>query len=259
MTQIRISAHFCVPYSLRAALAGMIFWLSGCFISIFAANLQISPVMLTFDSSQRSAEIRLSNAGESLLYGQVRIFKWDQENGEDKLTPTNDLAASPPIIKVGPKSEQLIRLVRADVSQAAIERSYRILIDEIPTAAMETTGVAIKLRYSVPVFVGGTRKDTLPDLEWQVWPQADGFALAVTNRGDRRAQVGATTLVDANGARHEITKGLLGYALPGKRRIWPLKGVPPQLDMQKLTAETRINTREETDPVQFSAAPSTVP
>ncbi|MFN3630089.1 MAG: SNF2-related protein, partial [Casimicrobiaceae bacterium] len=73
-----------------------------------------------------SEGINLQNLGERPVYGQVRVFAWDQRNGEDVLTPTDELVASPPIIEVGAKGSQTIRLVRkGGAAGSGAERTYR--------------------------------------------------------------------------------------------------------------------------------------
>jgi fimbrial chaperone protein len=101
------------------------------------ANLQISPVSISFQPGQNAAGIQLQNNGDTPLYGQVRVYAWDQRNGVDDLTPTTQLVASPPVIEVAPNSTQTIRLVRRPGAQGAAaagaaEQTYRILIDELP-------------------------------------------------------------------------------------------------------------------------------
>jgi len=44
--------------------------------------------------------------------------------------------------------------------------------------------------------------------------------LRVDNAGTRRAQIASVQVVDSAGKIHEISKGLLGYALAGRARQW---------------------------------------
>src|SRR5450830_1109707 len=104
-------------------------WLA---LPVAAANLQISPVMILLRAGQGATGINMQNLGEVAVYGQVRVYQWDQKDGDDVLTPTQDVVASPPIIQIGPKSSQIIRLVRRSEQLPASELTYRILIDEIP-------------------------------------------------------------------------------------------------------------------------------
>lgn len=201
----------------RALLFG---WLTAACAVAHAASLQISPVTVDLQPTENAVGFTLRNPGDHPLYGQVRIFKWDQTNTDDALTPTQDLIASPPLIQVAPQSEQLVRLVRQAAGPSTTEQNYRILIDEIPqpeTAA--ASGVTIRLRYSVPVFVEPAGAVGKPELSWHLVRDAQGWSLRVTNAGMRRGQISAVQLVDG-GKTYMISKGLLGYALAGRTRQW---------------------------------------
>ncbi|RKU02449.1 molecular chaperone [Burkholderia sp. Nafp2/4-1b] len=189
-----------------------------------AATLQIMPVTIELPPSASAATMTLSNSGGQPIYGQVRAYRWTQEHGDDVMTPTDTLAASPPMLRIGANAEQLIRLVRTGRGTPAAEECYRVLIDELPAPGTPVeNGVTIRLRYSVPVCIQPEGAQASPRLDWRVERDASGMRLAVDNRGGRRAQISAVRLVDARGTVHDVTGGLLGYALAGSTRRWPLK------------------------------------
>jgi len=197
-----------------------------------AATLQISPVMVDLQSNESATGITLRNPGDRPLYGQVRVFRWDQSSREDTLTPTQELVASPPLIQIGAQADQLVRLVRTSPAPVTAEQSYRILIDELPSPdAAPTGGVMIRLRYSVPVFVEPAGKAPQPVLSWHLVRTDNGWVLRVDNGGQKRAQIAAVQLVDSAGKVYEINKGLLGYALAGSARQWPVP-LPAEADMR---------------------------
>ena len=74
--------------------------------------------------------------------------------GKDDLQSTRKVVASPPMVTLAPKSSQSIRVVRVSKEPVAGEESYRLLVDEIiDPATAPKIGVAVQMRYSVPVFV----------------------------------------------------------------------------------------------------------
>ena len=202
-------------------LAPMLCMLGGA--SVGAANLQISPVTINLRAEQNAAGITLQNLGDKPLYGQVRVFSWDQVKGEEVLLPTQELMASPPIVEVTPSGRQTIRLVRRSAGPAAQERTFRVLIDEVARdAETEGNGVDIRLRYSVPVFVlpvGAPGKEVLA---WQVFRKEGAWMLRISNSGNFHAQIGATSFANQAGKEHDISKGLFGYVLAGRMREWRL-------------------------------------
>jgi fimbrial chaperone protein len=205
----------------RALLLGGLVagWLAG---PVVAANLQISPVMIQLRAGQGATGINMQNLGEVAVYGQVRVYQWDQKDGDDVLTPTQDVVASPPIIQIGAKSSQIIRLVRRSEQLPAGELTYRILIDEIPKDDGPASGVDIRLRYSVPMFVLPADDRGAPALAWAVFKKDGVWMLRVRNSGTQRAQIGALELSNAAGKQFEIASGLFGYVLAGKVREWRL-------------------------------------
>ena len=208
-----------------------------------AASLQISPVSISLRAGQAAGGISLQNLGEKPVYGQVRVFAWDQRNGEDVLTPTDELVASPPIIEVGAKSSQTIRLVRKGGAAPGPERTYRLLIDESPRDDEQASGVAIRLQYSVPVFVAPSDEAAAPSLAWTVLRKDGGWILRAKNNGALHAQVGAASLVDAAGKEIELSKGLLGYALAGREREWRLPLEPGARVAGPMTVRANVNAR----------------
>ncbi|CAN0624646.1 fimbrial chaperone protein [Burkholderia multivorans] len=196
-----------------------------------AATLQISPVMIELQSNDNASGITLQNPGDTPVYGQVRVFRWDQVNGEETLTPTRDLIASPPLMKITGQDSQLIRLVRESNASPITEQSFRILIDELaPPGEAPQNGVTIRLRYSVPVFIEPAAAAGSPRLSWHLRHTRDGWTLNVENAGTRRAQIAAVRLVNAAGKAYVVNPGLLGYALAGRSGQWTV-ALPPDVEM----------------------------
>lgn len=209
-----------------------------------AANLQISPVTIAFQPAQAAAGINLQNLGDAPLYGQVRVYAWDQKDGADVLTPTSEVVASPPIIEIAARATQTIRLVRRGAPDGAGERSYRILIDEIPRGDPAAAGVAIRLQYSVPVFVPPVQPGAAPAMTWTVVKRGAGLVVRATNEGAMHAQIGATRLRTSGGKEIELSKGLYGYALAGRTREWLLPAEKADALSGAVSIVTTVNARE---------------
>ncbi|USX15107.1 molecular chaperone [Oxalobacteraceae bacterium OTU3CAMAD1] len=209
-----------------------------------AANLQISPVMIVLRAGQGATGISMQNLGETPVYGQVRVYQWEQNEGDDVLTPTQEVVASPPILQIGPKSSQVIRLVRRSQQLPSNELTYRILIDEIPREdGGPAAGVDIRLRYSVPMFVLPADERAVPVLAWSVYKKEGSWMLRVRNTGNQRAQIGALELRNAAGEQFVIAAGLFGYVLAGRQREWRLP-TPAENDLSgTLAVSANINSR----------------
>src|SRR2546430_15709874 len=77
-----------------------------------AASLQVAPVSVEIQAPGAAATLTLRNEGTSLLNAQIRVFRWTQVNGQEKLEPTDDVVASPPIATLSPKTDYTLRLGR---------------------------------------------------------------------------------------------------------------------------------------------------
>ena len=207
-----------------------------------AATLQISPVTVELQAGENASGITLRNPAGRPIYGQVRVFRWDQANGADTLSASQDLIASPPLIEIAPNGEQLVRLVRASTAPVAGELSFRILIDELPQPGeTPTSGVTVRLRYSVPVFIEPPAKAGQPQLSWHLSRTSAGWSMRVENTGTRRAQIAAVKLVDAAGKAYVVNEGLLGYALAGRAGQWNVP-LPPDADLHgTVTIRAAVN------------------
>lgn len=204
-------------------MKSMLALLACCAAGVHGANLQISPVTLTLRAAQSAAGINLQNLGDQPMYGQVRVFAWDQRDGEEVLLPTQELVASPPIVEIAANSRQAIRLVRAQAGPVAQEKTYRVLIDEVSRDdELGRSGVDIRLRYSVPVFVLPAGAQDREMLDWHVFRERGEWMLRIKNSGNGHAQIGAMTFTNQAGKEFVISKGLFGYVLAARMRVWRL-------------------------------------
>jgi fimbrial chaperone protein len=104
----------------------------------------------------RAVAVTVTNEGDTPVVLQADINQWTQRaDGVDELTPTEDLILSPPIIKLGPKARQVVRLARLRAPDASRQLTYRMILREVPEATQgkEDIQVAIALALSMPVFI----------------------------------------------------------------------------------------------------------
>ncbi|MGZ3409002.1 MAG: fimbrial biogenesis chaperone [Xanthobacteraceae bacterium] len=178
-----------------------------------AASLQVVPVVVEITAPGATASLTLKNEGDRPLNGQVRVFRWTQVNGEDKLEPTNDVVASPPIVTIRGKSSNLVRIVRTSKAPVEAEETYRLLIDELPTPVTDRPAtVNIVLRYSIPVFFT-VPSATAPKLKWELQKRNNKPVIVASNSGERYARISKLKVTDGKGAVVNFGEGLAGYVL----------------------------------------------
>lgn len=207
-----------------ASALACLFWLAAA--AGHAASLQVAPTLVTVPAQRTAEGLVLSNSGADTLHAQVRVFRWTQQNGEDVLTPTQDIALSPPMLEIPGGGTQLVRIVRiGPPPQNGTEASYRMLVDELPIeqSAEEGAGLRFVLQYSIPVFLSPAGDATVaPTLRARLRDEGGRPALELANRGNGHAQIADLAFVANDGTRFDIAEGLAGYVLPGNRRRWTL-------------------------------------
>src|SRR5688500_4736362 len=110
-------------------------WTLACVLSLAlcatanGASLQVSPTSVTLQAPQNADGLTLTNTGTAPLHAQVRVFRWTQQDNEEKLEPTRDLAISPPMLQLAPGAQQLVRIIRLGSPPMDAETSYRLIVD----------------------------------------------------------------------------------------------------------------------------------
>ena len=199
--------------------------LPGTCLQVFAASLQVAPTLVELKPSEKGTAVWLSNTDpDTPVRAQVRLFRWVQQDGEERLEPTTELAISPPLVELSGGARQLVRVIRTGAPPTGFETSYRIIVDEVPTGeSAEGTGLKFLLRYSIPVFVLPVGQTPITyDLTPRLERTGDTATLVVGNRGNRHAQLADLVYIDSSGKRQELIAGLVGYVLPGQTMSWAL-------------------------------------
>jgi fimbrial chaperone protein len=197
-----------------------------------ASTVVIWPVDPTITAKQQATALWLENKGANPVTLQVRTLGWVQVSGDDALGAQEEVVASPPIAEVAPGQRQLVRLIRRAPAGATGERSYRLLIDELPappSAPVEVRAsaqLAVQMRYSIPLFTYGKAEASAPNLAMRVEVIAGKRYLTIANAGERHARL--TDLTLGSGAKAVVLRpGLAGYVLAGSTMRWEL---PPYAD-----------------------------
>lgn len=186
---------------------------------VAASDFQASPVRLYLDEALRSEVINVVNRGAKPVRLQITTHLWSEPpRGEPRLEPTTALVVFPSLLTLAPGEHRTVR-VGTIVAPVDREESYRLIIEELPSAADQgALGVAIRTRLSIPVFSTPRAARPRPAIEA---PRLEGRELvfAVVNEGQRHVRVGQlqVTLEPERGAATEAK--LQGwYVLAGGRR-----------------------------------------
>ena len=214
-------------------------------LSSLAASLQVAPISVAFSPQEKAKEIWLTNTSERPIRAQTRVLIWSQVAGQDQVNPTRDLVASPSITEIKAGEQQLIRIIRIAPQNTAVEQTYRLLIDELPSSgqADAQTGLQLLLQYSIPVFIQLTDSIAMHNgltLLNQVNFQYQNQQLIVKNNAKSHIRISELTYINPNGERIPLINGLVGYALAGQSMRWDIPESKKILPNGKF--EARINS-----------------
>ncbi|MBB5281194.1 fimbrial chaperone protein [Pacificimonas flava] len=195
-----------------------------------AGAVVIWPVDPVITADQNASALWLENKGQDPITLQVRALRWLQSGGEEVHEQQNDIAVSPPIAVVEPGDRQLVRVVRrGTVDRSAPQKSFRLLIDELPAPATEDgdaaeprAQIAVQMRYSLPLFVYGASLDAAkPELTSRIEMANGKTYLVIKNNGAGHARLLDLRTARA-GANTMLIPGLVGYVLGGASMRWEL-------------------------------------
>ncbi|MNS61677.1 fimbria/pilus periplasmic chaperone [Acinetobacter calcoaceticus] len=229
-----------------------IFIITGLFLSfssiINAATIRLSPVNVEILSNQSAASISLFNQSNESSDLQIRVFEWTQKNGQDQLIPTDEIAISPPFLKLQSNDSYNLRVVRINPAPVSGEKTYRIIIDELPKpidSRKAAQGVNVLLRSSLPVFV--VNKDAITQLNWKIDANQEVPSLNISNIGNRHALLNNLTLVDATANKSYPIKvnTVNGYILAEQARSYSINNFTYQPN-HKYSVSLTVNGKKTT-------------
>jgi len=240
-----------------------------------AASLGVSPTLINMHATQMASGVRVRNMDTARAVNvQARIFRWHQDVGQETYAPTDAVVVSPPILRIEPGEESLIRVVRTSGQTVRGEDSYRLLLDELPDPDQAQAGaVTLQIRQSIPVFVSPARA-TPAQVQWQVERFTEqinratvgnsdskpvirtGYLLKATNTGDKRLRLAEVALHDANGVLLAQKRGLVGYVLGQSSVVWFIPDVAedanPHGNVSSPGGFITLSAQSETEPIHAS-------
>lgn len=123
----------------------------------WASDFLVNPIHVFLTARTSSALLTLRNTSAETLRFQVSAFAWDQSpQGEVLLSPTEDIVVFPGLVNIPAGAERKLRIGRIAAVEA-IEKTYRIFIDELPPQIDRPADVKPQIQFltqmGVPVFL----------------------------------------------------------------------------------------------------------
>jgi len=184
----------------------------------FGAGLAIAPLRIEIDDAARGATVMLTNTSERSLPVQTRVFAWSQDRGEDVYAPSSDLTISPSIASIPPGETQIVRVLRNGAASPG-EKSYRLIVDQLPDPSAARAGAAeARIRFAVPMFLDRS-KAAAAQFDWRVG--ANGIELV--NSGGSTARIVQIEVKTASGTPVPVERNSLRYVLGNSTIAWPVE------------------------------------
>ncbi|MGE5471269.1 MAG: molecular chaperone [Bacteroidota bacterium] len=195
----------------------------------------ISPVMLELSPLKRVASVRVHNDSDEAMIFQADTLAWQQVDGEDRYTETQELLVAPPMAEIAPGASQIFRVTLRQPATTGHERSYRLLLEDVTEETATGPGaVKFRFRHNLPLFVSppGTNRS---DPRWSRCAAPAGKAcVRLDNEGNRHLRL-TTLKVEGEGWSQEIKGG--GTVLAGAWRQWLVEpGSARALPLRVMTA-----------------------
>ena len=154
--------------------------------------LTVLPVTIQMAPGEMAASLTVKNEADATARCRSEPLPGaNRPLGEERLDPTTELMASPPICTIAAGVSQVVRLVLRRPPQGG-EASYRIRLDQIPPPAAPGTE-RIALRLPIPIFAEPNLR-AAPHLRWRIEAGAHA-ALVAANDGNRHEKVLSISLL----------------------------------------------------------------
>jgi len=164
-----------------------------------AASFGLSPLGLAIGANELSGSVVVTNSGPDEIVIQARPYAWSQ-SGKESRADTRDLIMNPPIFKLAPGEQQLVRVASRTAPLAEAERAYRVVFREVPLSATNPQpGFRITVAMDIPVYIEPL-KPANASVTWRV----ERSSLIGENAGGRRLRLRNVQLMDGEKVVHTL-------------------------------------------------------
>lgn len=202
----------------------------------------VNPVRIQLSGAKRSEQLKLTNNGDKAARFQVTAHTWHETpDGQMRLVQTNDLLFFPSLLEIGPGQSRRVR-VGSTIPAGNSELSYRIIVEELPSAGRAAGVVQVLTRLSVPVFV----QPAVPRPKVVLKTRVEGSELRVSleNRGNAYFKATSLRVVARSQLGPMLDKTLAGwYVLAFTHREYSLP-IPKDVCAQVVSVTTTVTTEQ---------------
>lgn len=213
-------------YTGKAATFAAFLLFFGGHVPITFAAIAVSPVRIDLSEEHSKDVVRISNQEDVAKSYQVEVVAWTQtDDRREVYAPTSELLAVPPLFTIEPGEVQIVRVGMIEDPDPKIERAYRMFITELMPPRPKksnTTGIKMRLRIGIPVFVAPREKLTFATLKFVESMQVeDQLFMRLRNDGNLHVKVTEIQFT-APGLANKVVTPAVFYVLPGQMGYLPV-------------------------------------
>ena len=216
-----------------------------------AGEWGITPISLVVSQSSRSPVLTVSNAGKTPTRIHVRLVSWSQNaEAKDETVESKDLIYFPRTLNIPPGEDRSVRVGLLKPTQVQKEKSYRLILEEIPNPNTGKGGgasVSIVCNMSLPVYLQPATENVTAAIG-QVVLEENSLVVPVTNTGNEHFTIRKVSAIgkgkdgkEVSGCQSSANGWHLLSGVERKHRL--------QLPESCSTADSYIISVETTDPL----------
>ena len=188
------------------------------------ASVNVSPVLLEMSDSRDRDVVRVTNSSGAAKSFEVNAVAWSQSGQEREIySETDELLAVPPLFTLQPGQTQVVRIGLMRPADATTELAYRVFFTELapPETSDDTSGVNMRLRFGIPVFVAPTAPAQSAVELVKSATAGNQTAVQLRNNGNVRVKVIEIRYLASPDSAPEVTPTVF-YLHPGTSGFLPV-------------------------------------
>lgn len=186
----------------------------------WAGAFSVVPQSINLAPTNPSGMVEVRNNADVETVFQIETFAWTDSPALEDLSPTREILAVPAVFRLAPGATQTIRVAaRGPALPENIERSYRLLVSEVPNDE-QAGGVVFALRMSLPVFL--TPPGVQGRVAFELLP--DGRQVRLRNPGRAHLRLSEVRVVDQTSGNvlEKLNLPQPAYLLPERNLVLPI-------------------------------------
>jgi fimbrial chaperone protein len=216
---------------------GAPFLLGLSLLPAWGGTFAVSPVRIQVSTSRPNAVLQIMNRGDQPVTVQAHIVAWSFEGQKDVYADSDAVVLNPPIAVIAAHQSQLIRLGLRRPAEGTQERTYRLILEEVPAPpAPGFQGINTVLRLSIPIFAI-PKTAISAKLNWRAVRTSDAHVRLIgANRGSAHLQIKSLEVAGTDSPENYLKGTPPAYLLPNQEREWLI-----QDDRARTATQIKVN------------------